>query len=172
MKKLIILLVLILSATSYSTAQIAQNGSYRIEQSVVATGGNTSTQPTGSTSLFTLTGTSGQSAAGTTLNNSPFTIKSGFFTPEPFAPTAATVAISGRVLTPNGSGLKNARVIITDSMGNSGSVLTGGFGYFRFEEVEVGVTYVFSVNSKRFQFTPQTVTVTEELSELNFTAQP
>ena len=175
MKKLIVISGLILSATILSPAQIAQNGAYKLEQSVTASGGgdSCSTQPVvAGSATFSLTGTSGQSAVGTTLNNQPFTIRSGFFTPDAFAPTAATVSISGRVLTPNGSGLKNARVTITDSLGNSGSVPTSSFGYFRFEEVEVGRTYIFSVASKRFQFTPQIITVTEEIAEMNFTAEP
>ena len=44
-------------------------------------------------------------------------------------------------------------------------------GYFRFEEVGAGQTYVFSVRHKEYQFTPQVLTVYEEISELNFTAE-
>ena len=46
----------------------------------------------------------------------------------------------------------------------------GAFGYFRFDEIEVGQTYVFSVRHKFYQFTPQVLTVNEEISKLNFTA--
>jgi hypothetical protein len=40
------------------------------------------------------------------------------------------------------------------------------------EGVEAGRTYFVSVQSKRFQFLPQIVTVLDEISDLNFTAIP
>jgi plastocyanin domain-containing protein len=86
-------------------------------------------------------------------------------------PTAASVSVSGRVLTPDGRGLTNATVILTDSNRNIQTTRTSTFGYYRFDEVEAGQTYIFSVRSKRYQFTPQVVTVMEDLSDLNFTAQ-
>ena len=85
-------------------------------------------------------------------------------------PTAAQVSVSGRVITSGGSGLRNASVILTDANGNSRTVVTGSFGYFRFDAVPAGETYVVSVVSKRYQFAAQVVTINEELSELNFTA--
>ena len=87
------------------------------------------------------------------------------------APTAAAT-VSGRVLTPEGRGLRNARVSLTDQSGNSRTALTGMFGYFRFEEVAAGETYVVTINSKRYRFEPQVISVMEELTELNFIGQP
>lgn len=87
------------------------------------------------------------------------------------APTAATVSISGRVLTPAGRGLMNATVILTDADGNTLMARASTFGYYQFANVAVGQTYVFSVRSKRYQFAPQVVNVTEDLNELNFTGQ-
>ncbi|HEX8248916.1 MAG TPA: carboxypeptidase regulatory-like domain-containing protein [Pyrinomonadaceae bacterium] len=89
-----------------------------------------------------------------------------------FLPVPATqVSVSGRVMTSDGSGLGNAQVILTDASGNSRTTATGSFGYFRFDSVQAGETYVFSVVAKGYQFAPQVVTVNEELPELNFTAQ-
>ena len=88
------------------------------------------------------------------------------------APTAAAVSISGRVLTPEGRGLMNARVILTDSNGNVRSAATSAFGYFRLADVEAGTTVVLSVSSKRYSFAPQVVSVTEDLTGINFTGQP
>lgn len=48
------------------------------------------------------------------------------------------------------------------------SFRSGAFGYFRFEEVEAGQTYVVGVASKLYQFAPQAVTVAEDVSDLNF----
>ncbi len=87
------------------------------------------------------------------------------------APTAANVSVSGRVLTPDGRGLQNAVVTITDQNGAIRSYRTGSFGYYHFEDVAAGATYVFEITSKRFRFAPQIVNLSEDLSELNFTAQ-
>lgn len=84
------------------------------------------------------------------------------------APTAANVAVAGRVMTPDGSGLRNATVLLSDSAGNTRSAQTGSFGYYRFDDVTAGETYAVNVSSKRFQFTPRTVSVTDELTDLDF----
>jgi len=86
------------------------------------------------------------------------------------SPSAANVSVSGKVFTPQGSGLTNAIVILTDQDGNSRTARTTSFGYFRFNEVEVGQTYVINVSSKRWQFKPQVISVNEEITELNLTA--
>jgi hypothetical protein len=87
------------------------------------------------------------------------------------APTAANVSVSGRVLTPTGGGISNAVVTMTDSGGNIRTAKTNSFGYFRFETVEIGQTYIFQVVSKRFTFAPQIVTLDDEITELNFISQ-
>lgn len=89
---------------------------------------------------------------------------------EAAAPTAANVAVSGRVLTNDGRGLQNAVVVMTDSNGNTRTVRTTTFGNFRFENVEAGEIYIFQISSKRFTFDSQIVTVSEEITELIFTA--
>jgi uncharacterized delta-60 repeat protein len=87
------------------------------------------------------------------------------------APTAAQVSVSGRVFIADGSGgLKNASVVLTGANGGRQAVVTGSFGYFRFDAVQAGETYIVSIVAKGYQFAPQAVTVNEELSELNFTA--
>ncbi len=88
------------------------------------------------------------------------------------APSAASVEVSGRVMTNSGRGISNARVTITDQAGNSRLATTNTFGYFRFTEVQAGEVFVLSVLSKRYSFVPQVVFITEDLDELNFTAEP
>ena len=90
----------------------------------------------------------------------------------PSAPTAAAVTVGGRVMTQAGNrGLGNALVYLTDQSGATRIARTNAFGYYRFEEVGVGQTYVFNVSSKRYTFAPQVVSLTEEIGNLNFTAQ-
>ena len=86
------------------------------------------------------------------------------------APTAASVSISGRVLVAGGRGLSNAIVYLTDQSGATRFARTTAFGYYRFNDVEAGQSVIMTVVSKRYQFTPQVVNVTEQLSNLNFTA--
>lgn len=83
-------------------------------------------------------------------------------------PTAAGVTVSGRVLTPDGYGLRNAIVSITDSTGITRTARTTTFGYYTFENIAVGGTYVVSVGSKRYTFTPRTITVNDAVSDLDF----
>ena len=89
----------------------------------------------------------------------------------PAGPTAASVSISGRVILPQDLGLTNARVTLTDSQGIARTVLTGKFGRFRFTDVAAGETYILSVTSRRYTYAPQVITVTEDVTELNFTPQ-
>lgn len=93
---------------------------------------------------------------------------------EAFAPTAALVGIGGRVETPNGYGIRNAFVSFIDSDGQRRSARTNQFGYFRFEDVEVGNTYVFNVSHKRYVFlnSPQVVQVNDRIDKLVFVASP
>ena len=83
-------------------------------------------------------------------------------------PTSAGVTVSGRVFTPEGRGLRNARVILTDANGNSRSAITSAFGYYRFASITAGQTVVVSVRSKRYRFEPQVVSVAEDIQGLNF----
>jgi len=84
------------------------------------------------------------------------------------APTAASVTISGRV-SAGKRGVARVVVYLTDQNGSTRTALTNQFGYYRFDEVEVGQTYIFNAYSKRYQFTPQVVTINDSLDNLNFT---
>jgi hypothetical protein len=83
-------------------------------------------------------------------------------------PTAAGVEVSGRVLTPDGRGLRNATVTMTSSDGVTRSAVTSSFGYYRFEGVPVGDSFVMSVNSRNFRFVPRVVVVTDTLTDVDF----
>jgi len=88
-----------------------------------------------------------------------------------FPSTAAGVEVSGRVTTPDGRGLRNARVSITDQEGVVRWAITGSFGYYRFDDIEAGETYIIGVASKRYTFTPRVLQVFDNLSNVDFTAQ-
>ncbi len=86
-------------------------------------------------------------------------------------PSAAGVSLGGRILTADGNGVRNAIVSVTLPNGEVRTTRSSSFGYYRFDDLESGQTIVISVNSKRFSFTPQVVTLSDSISELNFTAQ-
>jgi hypothetical protein len=98
----------------------------------------------------------------------------GTFTAAPVStvgPTAATASISGRVIAPQRLGSTSAVVTLTDSNGNARTVKTGKAGRFTFADVAVGETYIISVQLKGYQYQPQVITVTEDLTDLNFAPQ-
>jgi hypothetical protein len=86
------------------------------------------------------------------------------------APTVASVAVSGRVMSGK-RGIAQARVYLTDQNGEIRTATTNSFGYYRFDDVRAGETYVINVSSKRYQFNPQTVTPNGDIETVNFVAQ-
>ncbi|MEJ7623641.1 MAG: carboxypeptidase regulatory-like domain-containing protein, partial [Pyrinomonadaceae bacterium] len=85
--------------------------------------------------------------------------------------TAASVTVGGRVTTAaRAGGVARARVTLTYMTGETRTALTNSFGYYRFENVAAGQTYIFEVRHKRSQFAPQVITVTDEIDNLDFTA--
>ena len=88
---------------------------------------------------------------------------------------AANASITGRVLTSAGQGIRNVKVTISGgNLPEPQIVSTGSFGYYHFDDLEVGQTYIITVNSQRYVFSNPTsvLTLQEDISEYNFTAQP
>ena len=85
--------------------------------------------------------------------------------------TAAGVEVSGRVITPDGRGLRNAVVSMTDGSGVTRTATTSTFGYYQFNDVSVGETFVMSVASRRYRFSPRTVQVLDSLADVDFIGQ-
>lgn len=92
------------------------------------------------------------------------------------APSSAvpspTVSMSGRVTNSRGQGVFNARVTITDGTRRTVTVQTNPFGYYRIDNIAAGATYTVSVLSKSYTFTPQTLQINDNLTNINFTAAP
>jgi hypothetical protein len=62
-------------------------------------------------------------------------------------------------------------VHLTSQSGEIQTARTNRLGYYTFTDLAVGETYIFNVFSKRYQFIPQVVNLTEDLAELDFSAQ-
>jgi hypothetical protein len=84
-------------------------------------------------------------------------------------PTGAGVSITGRVVTAYGTGVMKAYVTLTGLNGETRTVLTNPFGYYRFTDITVG-TYIISVSHKSYNFSPQVLTVMEKSDNVNFVA--
>lgn len=85
---------------------------------------------------------------------------------------AATVAIAGRVTDASGFPIPKARVFLTDGSGNAALALTSPFGYFRFDSVQAGATYVVRTERKGYRFVPVLVTPSAAVTDLNIMADP
>ncbi|HEY0459455.1 MAG TPA: LamG-like jellyroll fold domain-containing protein [Pyrinomonadaceae bacterium] len=113
----------------------------------------------------------------TMSNVYPNLCASGMSSLSPFAisliaPTAANVSIGGRVRSGK-SGLSN--VVVTLSGGNLQlpvSVKTNSFGYYKFTGLPVGETYILTVSSKRYVFSPSTLMLNlyDEVPDADFVA--
>lgn len=89
----------------------------------------------------------------------------------PQATTAAEVSLSGRVLTSEGRGITNARVTITgDSLPEPRVVLTGRRGFYVFEGLNAGDTYIVTVSSRRFIFSvpSRVITLMDNATDFDF----
>jgi len=88
-------------------------------------------------------------------------------------PTAAGVSLGGRVLTADGRGVQNARIVVTGgALSEPRYAVTGTFGYYNFEDLPAGQTYVVTINSKRFTFASpsRVVNVTDNVADIDFIA--
>lgn len=89
----------------------------------------------------------------------------------PFAPTAANVTVAGRVVDTEGRGLFNVVLTITNSTGSTLTTRSNPLGYFQFDDVPPGQTYLLNAQSKRYSFESQVLTVQDDITDLVVTAQ-
>jgi formylmethanofuran dehydrogenase subunit C len=171
MKTKLNLLAIILLTTTFSLTVWGQTGgTYDLSHNVIASGGGSNS--TGGS--ITIDGTIGQGIAGTVSTNGTLIIRGGFWAFQSFAPTAALVSISGKVKTQKGRGIRNVRVTLTGTNGVIRSIQTSTFGYFHFDEIEVGQTYILEVSGKHYIFINPTrvLSIDEEIKGIEFIAQP
>ena len=162
-------LLFVVLTRAQSSEIVAVGGSFVLEKTVVAGGGAEK-----QVSMMAEHGTAGQAIAGHASSGGSYSIYSGFWTPEAFSPTAANATVSGRILTAAGAGVRNVDVTITSPSGEVQSTRSTGLGYFIFEQVPVGATYLVSVSAKRYTFaeTTRAVNVADDVTDVDFIATP
>jgi hypothetical protein len=152
------------------TLKAQSGGPYDLSHNVVASGGGSGSTGGG----FRLDGTVGQNMAGAVSSGGTFSLRGGFWAFQQSAPTAATVAVSGKVTTATGLGIRSVTVTLSAPDGSIRTTQTGTFGWFRFQDVAAGLTYIVSIVSKRYTFTESTrlISVNDNIADVNFVAQP
>jgi hypothetical protein len=88
--------------------------------------------------------------------------------------TAAPVSVSGRVVTAEGRGISNASLTLRDTNGDLRAARSNTFGYYHFDDVEAGQTYMVGVKAKSYLFAQpmRVVSLVDAISDLNFVALP
>jgi len=149
-------------------AQVSSGGAYTLNQAVIANGG-----ATGTNGSYKIEGTAGQPFAGTFAYVSPYSVRGGFWAPDPFAPTAAGVSVGGRVVGIGGEGLRNVSVVLSGGMLlTPRATRTNTFGYFAFDDIAVGETYTVTVQHKKYGFAQdsQIISLLDNVNDLIFQA--
>jgi hypothetical protein len=126
-----------------------------------------------------------------TANNAPFDVTTdqrGVARPQganvdigsvEVAGAVSNVTVIGRVLTSTGNPVRGSIVTMVEATPTSSGIptlarvaYTPNLGYFIFEGVQGGRTYQFSATAKGYTFTPQTIAVNGDITNLVITAQP
>ncbi|MBS1768200.1 MAG: carboxypeptidase regulatory-like domain-containing protein [Acidobacteria bacterium] len=162
-EKLLFILMLPLLASAAASAQ-----TYTIQRQIIADGGGTM-----SSAEYTLDSTIGIPTAGDQQSVGNENAHVGFWFHE-VAPTAAAVSISGRVVDALGRGIPGAFLVLTDTAGLKKTVLTGAFGYYRFDDVVSGQAFVLSISAKQRHFANPSIMLQtgDEIRDLDFIALP
>jgi hypothetical protein len=87
-------------------------------------------------------------------------------------PTAAPASISGRVVDSSGVGIRRVSLQIINGAGTfTASASTDSFGYYVFENVPTGATYIITARQKGVTFAPEHIVYShlDEVTNMNFT---
>lgn len=98
-------------------------------------------------------GKGNRAVCGTVASLSPFALAINL------APSASMVSVSGRALTAGGFGIRNAVIDLVGPDGSVRNARSNAFGYFQFEGVPAGETYVMSIRSKRYTFAQPSIVI-------------
>jgi hypothetical protein len=78
----------------------------------------------------------------------------------------------GRVVTSTGAPIRNARVAITTTTGQTVFALSNAFGYVTVSGLTTGETYTLTTTARGFVFTPVSISASPGLTQVEIVAQP
>jgi hypothetical protein len=131
----------------------SSGGSFQITNSVISSGGANSTD--GTANGLAHESTIGEHAAGTLLRNPPFSLTSGFRPANVgLIPTAASVTISGQILTSNGVALGG--VVVSLNGPRASLTITNANGFYSIADLETDRFYTVTPSLANYHFTPAT----------------
>ena len=144
----------------------ADAGSFNVAETI--TDAEIDAMPAGTYYLFVDSFYSVGSTGQPNRHNGPYSLN--FVCTTVATPTAASISVSGKVISPNGTGLSRVSVSATDSTGETRYATTNSFGYYKFEGLRAGELYIFEASSKKYQFSnpTQVVSVNDNIADLNF----
>jgi len=87
----------------------------------------------------------------------------------PAGTTAANVALSGRILSSAGSGIRGATVTLYDGIATR-TATTNAFGYYSFTDIPTGRAYLLNASVRKYTFTPRVISLTDQLSNVDLVA--
>jgi hypothetical protein len=137
---------------------------YNLTFTVIGAGNETSSltfvNPADSTNTFVFN----NSSPSAVTTNGQFSV---------IGPTAASVSVSGRVMTQSGRSIRNVQITLTDSNGNKQTARTTSFGYYRFDNVTAGETVTLSAKARQFRFSQSTIvrTTNESINNADFVSE-
>jgi len=95
-------------------------------------------------------------------------MQEGKLTPNPLMTQEFLSVPPHAATTPAGLGLRNAVVTIIDPAGVRRNATTSSFGLYSFDNIVPGQTYILTVASKRFRFTPLMMPINGSLTSVDF----
>jgi Carboxypeptidase regulatory-like domain len=124
-----------------------------------------------------ISGTPGSSYAATAIQGDCKIVVAGGYSQLPLgftivrylgdSPVSTSFTVSGRVATPSGAGLRNAVVSIIDAKGFRRNTTTSSFGLYHFDNIPSGASDTLAAASRRYRFTPRTLTVNGDLTSVD-----
>jgi hypothetical protein len=126
-------------------------GSFQITNSVVAAGGGESKDVVNN--RFRHESTVGEHAAGTLLQNAPYSQTAGYWASQvALTPTASSGSISGRILTSEGAPLGGATINLAGT--HIAEAITDANGVYSFAGLEIGGLYTVTPARANYSFNP------------------
>ncbi len=152
---------------SAAAGQVATGGQFELKQVVIAGGGGNA-----SGGSFAMSVSIAEPAAGANSSGLLFRVRAGFLQDEPFAPTSAGVSVSGRLITSDGLGVGNTAVFLSDMSGVRLRTISTSLGYYRFDDIAAGQTYLIEVPAKQLTFLPRLINVFDDNLNFDIVAEP